>query len=69
MSITVTTCSCERTFSKLYIVKTKLRNSISVGQPFEYFIGHKEATYVNLDKLIESFKILRQTVDMRMEHK
>lgn len=70
MVIPVTTCSCERSFSKLSIVKTKLRSAMlqeRLDNLLTMFIEQELAYNVDLDEVIETFKTLRPAVDRRME--
>jgi len=70
MVIPVTTCSCERTFSKLSIVKTKLRNAMlqeRLDNLLTMFIEQELAYNVDLDDVIDTFKTLRPAVERRME--
>ena len=67
--IPVTTCSCERSFSKLSIVKTKLRSTMlqeRLDNLLTMFIEQERAYNVNLDEVIDTFKTLRP-VERRME--
>lgn len=69
MVIPVTTCSCERSFSKLSIVKTKLRSAMlqkRLENLLTMFIEQEIAYNVNLDEVIETFKTLRPA-ERRME--
>lgn len=62
MVIPVTTCSCERSFSKLSIVKTKLRSAMlqeRLDNLLTMFIEQELAYNVDLDEVIETFKTLR----------
>lgn len=59
MVIPVTTCSCERSFSKLSIVKSKLRSTMlqeRLENLLTMFIEQEKAYNVNLDEVIETFK-------------
>lgn len=69
MVIPVTTCSCERSFSKLSIVKTKLRSAMlqeRLDNLLTMFIEQELAYNVDLDEVIETFKTLRPA-ERRME--
>jgi len=62
MVIPVTTCSCERLFSKFSIVKTNLRSAMlqeSLDNLLTMFIEQELAYNVELDEVIETFKALR----------
>jgi len=60
--IPVTTYSCERSFSNLSIVKTKLRSAMlqeRLDNLLTMFIEQGRAYNVDLDEVIETFKTLR----------
>jgi len=62
MIIPVTTCSCKRSFSKLSIVKNKLRSAMlqeRLGNLLTMFIEQELAYNVDVDEVIETFKALR----------
>lgn len=66
MVIPVPTCSCERSFSKLSIVKTKLRSAMlqeRLDNLLTMFIEQELAYNVDLDDVIETFKTLRPAVE------
>lgn len=59
--IPVTSCSCERAFSKLSIIKTKLRSTMNQEQLdalLYIFIEQEETGNINYDEVIEEFKLL-----------
>lgn len=69
MVIPVTSYSCERSFSKLSIVKTKLRSTMRQGRLnslLTIFIEQELASGINIDDVIDTFKNLTP-VDRRME--
>lgn len=69
MAILVTSCSCERTFSKLSIVKTKLRSTMKqerLDGLLTMFIEQELAYNINVDEVIETFKTLTP-IERRME--
>ncbi|XP_060846280.1 zinc finger MYM-type protein 1-like [Rhopalosiphum padi] len=69
MVIPVTSCSCERSFSKLSIVKTKLRSTMRqdrLNSLLTIFIEQELASGINIDDVIDTFKNLTP-VDRRME--
>jgi len=69
MVIPVTSCSCERSFSKLSIVKTKLRSTMRqdrLDSLLTIFIEQEFAYGINIDDVIDTFKNLTP-VDRRME--
>ncbi|KAL4112114.1 hypothetical protein QTP88_015962 [Uroleucon formosanum] len=58
-TIPVTSCSCERAFSKLSIVKSKLRNTMSqerLDSLMLIFIEQKMASEINIEEVIDEFK-------------
>lgn len=70
MVIPVTTCSCERSFSKLSIIKIKLRSTMlqeRLDHLLTMFIEQELAYNVNLDEVIDTFKTLRPAIERRME--
>lgn len=61
VSIPVTSCSCERAFSKLSLIKTKLRSTMCqdrLDRLLTMSIEQKLAYNLNIDDVIEQFKIL-----------
>ena len=63
-TIPVTTCSCERAFSKLTIVKTKLRSTMTQERLDAFmflFIEQQMTTNINYDEVIEEFKMMIPT--------
>jgi hypothetical protein len=69
MVIPVITCSCQKSFSKLSTVKTKLRSTMLqelLDNLLTMFIEQAQAKNVNLDEVIDTFKTLR-SVERRME--
>jgi len=69
MAIPVTSCTCERTFSKLSLVKTKLRSTIKEERldGLLTMFNEKELAYnINVDEVIETFKTLTP-IERRME--
>jgi hypothetical protein len=70
MAIPVTSCNCERTFSKLIIIKTKLRNTMKqkrLDGLLTTFFKEKLAYNINGDEVIETCLIstchtLRETI-------
>lgn len=59
--IPVTSCSCERTFSKLTIIKNKLRSTMSqdrLNALLFLFVEQKMTSNVNIDKVIDQFKLM-----------
>ncbi|KAF0774066.1 zinc finger MYM-type protein 1-like [Aphis craccivora] len=61
VTIPVTSCSCERAFSKLSLIKTKLRSTMHQDRLdglLTMSIEQKLAYNINIDKVIEQFKIL-----------
>lgn len=69
MAILVTSCTCERTFSKLSIVKTKLRSTMKqerLDGLLTMFIEQELAYNINVDEVIETFKTLTP-IERRME--
>jgi len=66
----VTSCSCERTFSKLNLVKTKLGSTM--GQErldglLNMFIEQEQAYNVDYEEVIDIFKTLDPTSKRCME--
>jgi len=69
MIIPVTSCACERSFSKLSIVKTKLRSTMTQDRLdglLTIFIEQELAYNIKIDDVIDTFKNLIP-VDRRME--
>lgn len=69
VTIPVTSCSCERTFSKLSFIKTKLRSTMQqdrLDALLTISIEQESAYNINIDDVIEHFKILKP-VNRRME--
>ena len=69
MVIPVTSCSCERSFSKLSVVKIKLRSTMTQGRLdslLTIFIEQELAYNIKIDDVIDTFKNLTP-VDRRME--
>ncbi|CAI6357412.1 unnamed protein product [Macrosiphum euphorbiae] len=61
VTIPVTSCSCERAFSKLTIVKSKLRSVMTqerLNALMLIFIEQHIATEIDLEDVIEEFKVL-----------
>lgn len=61
ITIPVTSCSCERAFSKLSLIKTKLRSTMHQDRLdglLTMSIEQKLAYNLNIDDIIEQFKIL-----------
>lgn len=59
--IPVTSCSCERTFSKLSIIKNKLRSTMSqdrLNSLLFLFVEQKMTANVNIDEVIDQFKVM-----------
>lgn len=70
VTIPVISCSCERTFSKLNLVKTKLRSTM--GQErldglLNMFIEQEQAYNVDYEEVIDIFKTLDPISKRRME--
>jgi len=68
VTIPVTSCSCERTFSKFSLVKTKLRSTMQQDRLdglLTIVMEQKLAYNTNVDDVIKQFKILT-TSDRRM---
>jgi hypothetical protein len=64
ISICVTTCSCEKLFSKLSIVKTKFISAMlqkRLDNLLSMFIEQELAYNFNLDGVIETFNIIKST--------
>ncbi|KAL4113654.1 hypothetical protein QTP88_017235 [Uroleucon formosanum] len=58
-TIPVTTCSCERAFSKLSLVKTKLRSQMKqnrLDSLMMIFVEQELASQINPDDIIDEFK-------------
>lgn len=69
MAIPVTSCTCERKFSKLSIVKTKLCSTMKqerLDGLLTMFIEKELAYNINVDEVIETFKTLTP-IERRME--
>jgi len=69
LTIPVTSSSCERTFSKLNFIKTKLRSTMQqdrLDALLTISIEQESAYNINIDDVIEHFKILKP-VNRRME--
>ena len=69
VTIPVTSCSRERTFSKLSFIKTKLRSTMQqdrLDALLTISIEQESAYNINIDDVIEHFKILKP-VNKRME--
>lgn len=63
-TIPVTTCSCERAFSKLTIVKTKLRSTMTqerLDALMFLFVEQQMTKNINYDEVIEEFKVMIPT--------
>ncbi|XP_050059714.1 zinc finger MYM-type protein 1-like [Aphis gossypii] len=61
VTIPVTSCSCERAFSKLSLIKTKLRSTMHQDRLdglLTMSIEQELAYNINIDEVIEQFKIL-----------
>lgn len=63
----MTSCTCERTFSKLRIIKAKLRSSTMTQQRvldgiLTMLVEQVSAYNINVDKIIEQFKTLTPIV-------
>ncbi|XP_008186212.1 uncharacterized protein LOC103310277 [Acyrthosiphon pisum] len=65
VTIPVTSCSCERAFSKLSLVKNKLRNQM-LQERLEcllmIFLEQEMATNLDYEEIIEEFKILTPAI-------
>jgi hypothetical protein len=67
VTIPVTSCSCERCFSKLNIVKSKLRSTMTqtrltkLDSIMLLFVEQEKTNSVNIDDVIEEFKTLNDT--------
>jgi len=62
VTIPVTSCSCERTFSKLSFIKTKLRSTMNQDRLdglLTINIEQELARNINFDDVIEFFKVLK----------
>jgi len=69
VTIPVTICSCERTFSKLSFIKTKLRSTMNqdrLDSLLTISIEQELARNINFDDVIETFKVLKP-YDRRMD--
>lgn len=69
VTISVTSCSCERTFSELNFIKTKLKSTIQqdrLDALLKISIEQGSAYNINIDDVIEHFTILKP-VNRRME--
>lgn len=69
VTIPVTSCSCERSFSKLSFIKTKLRSTMQqdrLDALLTISIEQESAYNINIDDVIEHFKILKP-FNRRME--
>ncbi|KAF0748674.1 zinc finger MYM-type protein 1-like [Aphis craccivora] len=69
VTISVTSCSCERTFSELNFIKTKLKSTIQqdrLDALLKISIEQGSAYNINIDDVIEHFKILKP-INRRME--
>jgi len=63
MAIPVTSCTCKITFSKLSIIKTKLRCTMKqecLEGVLTMFIEQELAYNINVDEVIETFKTLKK---------
>lgn len=61
VTIPVTSCGCKRSFSKLSIIKTKLRSTMNqerLDALLYMFIEQEETGNINYDEVIEEFKNL-----------
>lgn len=70
VTIPVTSCTCERTFSKLNIVKSKLRSTMSqerLDGLLNMFIEQDKAYNFDYEEVIEVFKTLNPNVKRRMK--
>jgi len=70
VTIPVTSCSCEGSFSKLNIVKTKMRSTMKqerLNSMLMIFVEQNLATTVNYDDVIEEFKLLKPNIKRRLE--
>jgi hypothetical protein len=57
--IPVTSCGCKRSFSKMSIVKTKLRSTITqerFNALLFLFIEHEYVSNINVESVIDDFK-------------
>jgi len=66
----VTSCSCERSFSKLSLVKTKLRSCMTqdrLESMMLVFVEQELASELDPEDIIEEFKHLNNT-QRRLEH-
>ncbi|KAF0707863.1 zinc finger MYM-type protein 6-like, partial [Aphis craccivora] len=64
VTMPVTSCSCERSFSKLSLVKTKLRSCMTqdrLESMMLVFVEQKLASELDLEDIIEKFKHLNNT--------
>jgi hypothetical protein len=65
VTIPVTSCSCERAFSKLIFVKNKLRSQMSQERLeclLMIFVEQEMATNINFEDIIEEFKSLTPAI-------
>ncbi|XP_050062947.1 uncharacterized protein LOC114126451 [Aphis gossypii] len=68
-TIPVTSCSCERAFSKLSLVKTKLRSCMlqeRLDAMILIFLEQEQASQINYEDVIDEFKHLHP-FDRRLE--
>lgn len=64
VTIPVTSCSCERCFSKMTIVKSKLRTTMTqkrLDSLMLLFIEQQKTNNVDIDEVIEEFNVLNDT--------
>lgn len=64
VTMPVTSCSCKRSFSKLSLLKTKLRNCMtqrSIGTMMLVFVERELASELDPENIIEEFKHLNNT--------
>lgn len=69
VTLPVTSCSCERSFSKLSLIKTKLRNCISqerLEAMMLIFVEQELASEIDPEEIIEEFKNLNN-IQRRLE--
>jgi hypothetical protein len=60
-TIPVTSCSCERTFSKMVVVKNKLRSTMAqerLDALLTIFVEQDIAKSLYMEEIIDEFKIL-----------
>lgn len=70
VTILVTSCYCERSFSKLNIIKTKMRSTMKqerLNSMLMIFMEQNLATTVNYDDVIEEFKLLKPNIKLRLD--